>query len=154
MAVVGLAGGHKASSSWPRRILYAVPFVTMTLGMVLGPSLFESVGVMPVAEFVIFSMIGAVTGLVLYGLERLIRLAVRSVSTCQYASSSSVAARDSSREEKPDALRRKGIVPAEYRPAAGALRAKPFSGAETTAGYSRVPEKNRTPDLARMKRPL
>jgi hypothetical protein len=72
VVLVGLAGGHKASSSWPRRILYAVPFVTMTLGMVLGPSLFESVGVMPVAEFVIFSMIGAVPGLVLYGVVRFV----------------------------------------------------------------------------------
>jgi hypothetical protein len=72
VAVVGLAGAHKASSTWPRRILYSVPFVTMTLGMVLGPSMFESVGVMPVAEFVIFSMIGAVPGLVLYGLVRFV----------------------------------------------------------------------------------
>jgi hypothetical protein len=70
VAVVGVAGAHKASSTWPRRILYAVPFVTMTIGMVLGPALIEPVGVMPLAEFVIFSMLGAIPGLVLYGLVR------------------------------------------------------------------------------------
>ena len=69
---MGLAGAHKAAPSWPRRILYAVPFVTMTLGMVIGPELFNSVGVMPVVEFLLFSMIGAVPGLVLYGLVRMV----------------------------------------------------------------------------------
>jgi hypothetical protein len=70
VVLIGLGGARKASSTWPRRILYSVPFVTMTLGVLLGPSMIDSGSSASLGQFFFFSMIGALPGLALYAVVR------------------------------------------------------------------------------------
>ena len=74
LLIVGLVGATSASASWPRRVLYSVPFVTITVGIFLGPAIILSgqPGLVPIALFILFSMIGAIPGLLLYGLVRMV----------------------------------------------------------------------------------
>jgi hypothetical protein len=70
LVLIGLAGAKAAGTTWPRRILYSVPFVTMTLGVLLGPAFLHTGGSAQIALFFLFSMIGVLPGLALYALVR------------------------------------------------------------------------------------
>jgi hypothetical protein len=70
--LIGLAGAKTAGATWPRRLLYSVPFVAMTVGVLLGPDLLHMDGAVQVGLVFVFSMIGALPGIALYALVRFV----------------------------------------------------------------------------------